>query len=101
MLFIVIVIIIYNPILAIFIHCQRMDGNAPDLIPQSLIITQSTQLNLKNAHVLDGNAPDLAAECADYERKIAEVFYVINSAFLLVHKIPNYFHPRQVGLSCS
>jgi len=26
----------------------------------------------KNAHVLDGNAPDLAAECADYERKIAE-----------------------------
>ena len=29
----------------------------------------------QNAHVLDGNAPDLAAECADYERKIAEVKY--------------------------
>ena len=52
-------------------------------------IKDSKKLIKKNAHVLDGNAPDLAAECADYERKIAEVFFHLilfhlRTAFLFV-----------------
>ena len=49
----------------------------------------------KNAHVLDGNAPDLEAECADYERKIAEVFYHL-IIFLSIGE--QHFWPKAGGI---